>query len=160
MKILFIASISLVVVSVILFIISKVVYFIYNADLFEDILDGETDSVNKENLDALDELKAASEMLGNGLSRFKYSLLLLYLSNEYEAVYQFRSNGWKVGLLGGTALYATYHPSSFFDGVFIGFIISLVVIFCLNLVLNILVKVLLYFRCKYIYNHERSQSQE
>lgn len=158
MKILFIAALSLVVLSVILFIISKVVNFIDKVSLFRDILDGEMDAVDKACIDALDELKAVLEMFGNGLSRFKYALLLLSMCEISEIEYQLKNHGWKTGVLGGTALYATCYPSSFLNTVFSGFFVSLGVIFCLNLGLNIFVKVLVYFRCKYIYENEKSQS--
>ena len=117
----FVAALSLVVLSVILFIISKVVNFIDKVSLFRDILDGEMDAVDKACIDALDELKAVLEMFGNGLSRFKYVLLLLSMCEISEIEYQLKNHGWKTGVLGGTALYATCYPSSFLYTVFIGF---------------------------------------
>ena len=128
--------------------------------LFRDILDGEMDAVDKACIDALDELKAVLEMFGNGLSRFKYALLLLSMCEISEIEYQLKNHGWKTGVLGGTALYATCYPSSFLYTVFIGFFVSLSVIFCLNLGLNILNNFLLFYRCKYIYKCEKKQAQE
>ena len=157
MKILFITAICLLALSLILYVSYRTVSCVRSLNLFKKLL-YEKDVCHENDDDYLSMLIVNSLLDQFQLSEFDYCFVCAGVHPLSSVEKLLKSHGLKTGVIGGVALFAFYSNLSFFGTFFLGFLVSRIGVWYLNVMLGFFARFFYHSRAKRIYRKFKSPS--